>query len=648
MDPITQQQALATAGAAGSGERLYAEDLFAATTYTGTGSQQTITTGIDIAGEGGFVWIKSRSAARSPYWYDDELGKTGTYYDHLMTRSTNAPNTGGLGGITSFNSDGFTIDGTNNNNNEVGATYVAWSFRKAPGFMTSVKYTGNSTLGRTVSHDLDSVPGMIIVKRLDNTGDWMVYHKGMGRFYGIELNDDTQRTSSSGWWNNTDPTSTEFTLGNDADVNTSGGEYIAYLFADDDQRFGSNSDESVISCPFWSDDAEVDLGWEPQWVMTRQRNAHSDSQHWNIFDSLRGIIYGTQSPVLKADVTDAESADIELYPQATGFDAVHPFYGRQWMGLSVRRAHKPPTAATEVLDIISRSGTSTNTVVSSNTGLVDFALVKSRTTTNRSVVASRVMGNYTLTTSENYAESTGVFGSSINPWDSDGVEFRSDGDTNSSNAAYTYINYFLRRAPGFFDIVAYEGTGSATTINHSLGAVPKMMMVKKRDSAESWSVYHEAYGNNKNLWLNDSSGGITSARWNNTTPTDSVFSVGTDTGTNTSAADYIAYLFGDVSGISKVGSYTGTGGNIDIDCGFSAGARFVLIKRYGGTGGWFVWDTTRSIVSGNDPYIVLDTSAAEITNTDYIDPLNAGFTVTSTAPADLNASGGTYLFLAIA
>jgi hypothetical protein len=109
------------------------------------------------------------------------------------------------------------------------------------------------------------------------------------------------------------------------------------------------------------------------------------------------------------------------------------------------------------------------------------------------------------------------------------------------------------------------------------------------------------------------------------------------------------YLFASLNGISKIGTYSGTGSNVNVDCGFTAGARFVLIKRTDSTGtDWYIWDTTRGIVSGNDPYLFLNSNAAQVTNTDYIDPLNAGFTVTSSAPAALNASGGTYLFLAIA
>jgi hypothetical protein len=100
--------------------------------------------------------------------------------------------------------------------------------------------------------------------------------------------------------------------------------------------------------------------------------------------------------------------------------------------------------------------------------------------------------------------------------------------------------------------------------------------------------------------------------------------------------------------VSKVGSYTGTAATLNVDCGFSAGARFILIKRTDSTGDWYVWDSVRGIVAGNDPYLLLNSSAAQVTNTDYIDPLNAGFTVTSNASSTVNVNGGTYIFLAIA
>ena len=119
----------------------------------------------------------------------------------------------------------------------------------------------------------------------------------------------------------------------------------------------------------------------------------------------------------------------------------------------------------------------------------------------------------------------------------------------------------------------------------------------------------------------------------------------------------IAYLFASLDGISKIGTYTGTGNNIDVNCGFTAGARFVLIKRtdteISGTAGthWYMWDTDHGITANaSDPYIRLSDANEQVLNTNYIDPLNEGFTVTSSAAANsgINASGGTYMFFAIA
>jgi len=152
--------------------------------------------------------------------------------------------------------------------------------------------------------------------------------------------------------------------------------------------------------------------------------------------------------------------------------------------------------------------------------------------------------------------------------------------------------------------------------------------------------------------INSANGSFaSSAFWNDTEPTSSVFSIGTAGHVNGSSGQkHIAYLFATLPGISKVGSYSGTGNAINVDCGFTAGARFILIKRSDEdfNNDWYVWDTTRGIASGNDPYILLNSAVPQVTNTDFIDPLSTGFTVTSSAPTALNASGGTYIFLAIA
>jgi hypothetical protein len=148
--------------------------------------------------------------------------------------------------------------------------------------------------------------------------------------------------------------------------------------------------------------------------------------------------------------------------------------------------------------------------------------------------------------------------------------------------------------------------------------------------------------------LNLTEAGFDTQTWKNYSFTSTTFSIDNGAATNASGGTYIAYLFATLAGISKVGSYTGTGTTLQVNCGFSAGARFVMIKRTDTTGDWYVWDSARGIIAGNDPYLLLNSTAAEVTNTDYIDPLASGFEISSTAPAAINASDGNFIFLAIA
>jgi hypothetical protein len=216
-------------------------------------------------------------------------------------------------------------------------------------------------------------------------------------------------------------------------------------------------------------------------------------------------------------------------------------------------------------------------------------------------------------------------------------------------STYPMAWWNFRRAPGFMDIVAYEGDGtSSRNIQHNLATSAELIICKRMDNTSNWTVWSNNLSAGHILQLNGTDAEISvGSGWINSS-TSTTFNIGNDSDVNASSGDYVAYLFATLAGISKVGTYTGTGSDKNVDCGFSAGARFILIRRIDSTGDWYVWDTARGIVSGNDPYLLLNSTAAEVTNTDYIDPLSTGFTVTASAPAALNASGGSYIFLAIA
>jgi hypothetical protein len=220
------------------------------------------------------------------------------------------------------------------------------------------------------------------------------------------------------------------------------------------------------------------------------------------------------------------------------------------------------------------------------------------------------------------------------------------------------FSWMWKRAPGFFDCVAYSGNGTAgRTVSHNLGVAPEMMWVKERSGnsgGRNWAVYHSALGGTKYLFLNTTAAVATaSGAWNNTNPTSSVFSVGTANDTNKSNGTYIAYLFSSLAGVSKVGSYTGSNSvAVEVNCGFTSGARFVLIKRtdaVGTSGNWYVYDSVRGIVSAaDDPYLLLNTADAEASNTNNIEPLSSGFKLTIQGNNPISVNGGSYVFYAIA
>jgi len=107
-------------------------------------------------------------------------------------------------------------------------------------------------------------------------------------------------------------------------------------------------------------------------------------------------------------------------------------------------------------------------------------------------------------------------------------------------------------------------------------------------------------------------------------------------------------LFASCPGVSKVGSYTGNGTSQTINCAFTSGARFVMIKRTDSTGDWYVWDTARGIVPANDPYLLLNSTASEVTTNDSVDADSTGFIVNQVAATNINVNAATYIYLAIA
>jgi hypothetical protein len=630
----------------------YIEDVFSTYLYTGNGSTQTITNGIDLSTYGGMVWVKGRDTSAQSATSPNRVFDTLRGFNVRLETNSTAAQAGTLGVLSSFNSNGFSLDTNRYEVNGSGSTYASWTFRKQPKFFDVVTYTGDGASARAISHNLGSTPGCIIVKSTSSVQPWAVYHRSNGNTKVQFLNTTAAATVDSNMWANTDPTSTTFTVDISNNVNLNGATYVAYLFAHNAGGFGLTGTDNVISCGSFTSDgsglATVNLGYEAQWVLIKNTTSAED---WQMYDVMRGMSYSS-AYWLRPNLSNAEGnvGSNTVFPTATGFTFNGFAASQTGIYIAIRRGPmKVPTSGTSVFTPIARTGTGANATVSGVGFPPDLFIGQIRGTAGYwNGAVDRLRGvTKRLVTSQTNAEDTTT--DAVTSFTMDGSTLGIDSNGFVNESGKTYIEWNFQRAPSFFDEVCYTGTGSATTVTHNLGVVPELIICKSRSAAGSWPVYSAALGNTKVLFLRTIDAEATNSTfWNNTSPTASVFTIATNTAVNTSGTTYVAYLFASCPGVSKVGSYTGTATTLQIDCGFTGGARFVLIKRTDSTGDWYVWDSARGIVAGNDPYLLLNSTAAEVTNTDYVDTYSAGFEISSTAPAAINANGGTFIFLAIA
>jgi hypothetical protein len=639
---------------AAGGDPLDIDDVFSTYLYSANNAGLTITNGIDLAGEGGLVWGKSRSATQNHRLYDTE--GNGLYSNYPYGSF-------GTSGRFTANSDGFDLtasSGIVGGSGYGGPDYVSWTFRKAPKFFDVVTYTGNGTAGRTVSHNLGSVPGMILVKATDSGQPWAVYHRGVASDPETDyliLNDTSAARDNALFWNDTAPTASNFTVGTRNNVNGNGINYVAYLFAhnDGDGEFGPDGDADIIKCGSFTSDSsgntgDIDIGFEPQFLIAKVSSGTTND--WAMLDNMRGLISsgGTndKDSYLFANRTYGESTGYgdSYNPQPRGFSGHGLATNCTFVYMAIRRGPLAvPDDATKVFT--PALGVNGVNQPAWNSGFpVDMAIdsnIGGGSTDDRTIGSRLTQGRYLdlNSTHQEYAWSDMSF---------DYMDGYREGNNGSSDMAWMW-----RRAPGYFDVVAYSGTGTTNqTLNHNLGVAPEMMWVKRRNGGSSWLVYHKGLDVNGDGAPETDVLDLTAADaafdykngWWDTAPTDTQFTVGAYNNVTNNGNTYIAYLFASAPGVSKVGSYTGNGSSQTINCGFTSGARFVLIKRTDSTGSWYVWDTVRGINAGNETGLKWNDTDAEFG--DFIDPANSGFTIVQDAAINNNVSGSTYIFYAIA
>ena len=568
----------------------YVDEVFATDTWFGnydvSPAAITINNGIDLSGEGGLVWTKNRNYANGHQLFDTERGAGASLCTNIQNNEGNNPR------FSAFTSTGFNIAagtwGTDNLNGDSDHSFCSWTFRKQKGFFDIQEWTGNNT-ARDISHSLGSVPGMIIIKAKNkyNT-DWIVYHVSTGnQAYGKLNGNAAFTTSDSTVWDSTTPTATSFRVGassltNDGSSNPAA-NYIAYIFANNETGFGDDVDQSIIKCGSYTGNGNatgpvVNLGWEPQFILFKNKDG---GNNWGMHDTTRGIFNGGNDPYIMPDGSAVEDAGYDAFDlSATGFQLVtaNSFWntsGNDYIYMAIRKpdgyVSKLPTANTQIFSLGAVSTSATLGPSISTTFRPDLVFTKRKDTSASWEIGTRMTGTKVFNFDTDQDETT----QSNFTWDYSTGAYKN----NSNSDLFAWATKLGRHC----DIVQYVGTGSNQNITHSLGSVPKAIIIKPRDAganncddivyhfgsintADSKNAAHRHYGIDSGWFADDST------VFNDTLPTSTVFTVGSSSKTNTSGVKYTAILFQDVEGLIKVGScnYDGNGNTaVAQNCGFS-------------------------------------------------------------------------------
>ncbi|GJE42970.1 DUF7483 domain-containing protein [Methylobacterium soli] len=281
------------------GSILRPQDVFAASVYTGTGSDFPVANGVDLASRGGLIWEKSRNNAYEHILVDSVRGNS----KFLRSNSTAAE---GSGGGYTFGASGYTSPAVNSG---AGVTMSGLAFARRPGFFDIVTWIGDGVAGRQIPHGLGVAVGMVSVKRLDTTSNWTTWHRSLAVGATVFLNQPT----ASGVYGGSEIITADgssFTVGAGSNNNAAGGRYVAYIWAHNPDPSG------IIQCGSYASNAEtVTLGWKPQLVLRKRANV---SENWDMFDAARGFAFTLQPNTPNGEVA-ATSMNGPVVPTSTGF-----------------------------------------------------------------------------------------------------------------------------------------------------------------------------------------------------------------------------------------------------------------------------------------------------------------------------------------
>lgn len=324
------------------------------------------------------------------------------------------------------------------------------------------------------------------------------------------------------------------------------------------------------------------------------------------------------------------------------------------------------TLASKNFDVTTYTGNgSTQSIVNSGGFQPDFVWMKARSNAYNNLLHDSVRGvTKLLISNSTNAEETITDG--ITSFNSNGFSLGNNGSYNQNSATYvgwqwkangsavtntagSITSQVSANASAGFSVVTYTGTGSAATVGHGLGVAPKCIIVKQRGGASNWNMYHASLGNTGCMTLNTTGAfDVNSGKWNNTTPTSTVFTLGIDGTVNNNGSTYVAYCFSEVAGYSKFGSYTGNGSANGpfVATGFKP--KFIMVKCTNDISHWTIVDRASNPYNVAVNSLYADTSASENATIMDVDFLSNGFKLRGVLANECNVSGYTYVYMAFA
>ena len=460
---------------------------------------------------------------------------------------------------------------------------------------------------------------------------------------------------------------------------TAGNSPTAYVDSPFDDtagfKFGENEDTPIIKTGFYMGDQtagnKVDLGWEPSWIMFKRLTGGTAS--WEMCDVMRGnpAVDNTitqDANFLRANQSTAEFTNRPFSPYPTGFEIRNTGGGSNASGdryiyMAMRRPDgyvgKPPSAGTDVfaMDV----GNASSTIPTMDSGFpVDFAIMRNPGTVDNNNTGTR------LTTQEGMKTNSTAMGANYNSSSNQWMWDSNVGWLANSNYSTSTNSWMWKRGKGM-DVVTWVGNGTdlvdnARFIRHNLNQTPEMVWIKYRSKSGStyggdmWYAWHKGLNGGSSPYdyrlALSSNGSEASSKIIDSGTSATHLGLrrpGSDAGaTNDGDANYIAFLFASANDeegnpISKVGYYDGSNSELTITTGFQP--RFLIVKAASTSGHWNVLDTTRGWAAGNDPYIKLNSDAAEVSSYDNGAPTATGFTLAGNN-GGFNVSGQQYIYYA--